>query len=81
MDGEFSRRLPQEVALWQQEHLIQEPQARAILARYGLEGQLDDRRSRVVSLLVGLGALLLGIGIITFVAGPVPGLVTTIWPA
>jgi hypothetical protein len=52
MDGEFSRRLPQEVALWQREHLIQEPQARAILARYDLEGHLDDRRSKTLGVKV-----------------------------
>jgi uncharacterized membrane protein len=65
----FQEQLPREVAAWQEERLISEGQARALLARYGLvEGELEARRSGLVTALAFLGALLVGIGVITFLA-------------
>jgi uncharacterized membrane protein len=69
MTDTFQDRLPREVAAWQAERLISEGQARALLARYGLaEGELEVRRSRLVTAIAFLGALLVGIGAITFFA-------------
>ena len=69
MDDPFVERLKQEVGVWQQEGLVSQAHAHSILARYGLvEGELEERRSKVVYALAFLGALLLGIGIITFFA-------------
>jgi uncharacterized membrane protein len=66
-EDEFRNRLEGEVAHWQQERLINETQAAAILARYGLaEG--EQRRGRLAVVLGFLGASLVGIGVIVFFA-------------
>lgn len=66
-DEEFARQLEQEVAQWQQEGLVSEAQAKALLARYRLaEG--EQRRSRLAVVLAFLGAILVGIGTIVFFA-------------
>jgi uncharacterized membrane protein len=73
MDDSFRERLRHETVVWQQEQLISESQARAILARYGLvEGELEERRSKIVVALGFIGALLVGIGAITFFAANWP---------
>jgi uncharacterized membrane protein len=73
MDEPFLEALQHEVVAWQQEQLISESQGRRILARYGLvEGELDERRSKIVAALGFLGALLVGIGAITFFAANWP---------
>jgi uncharacterized membrane protein len=69
MADTFRELLPREVAAWQEERLISEAQARALLARYGFAaGALEARRSRLITVLAFLGALLVGIGVITFLA-------------
>jgi uncharacterized membrane protein len=66
-DIEFRNRLEGEVAQWQQEQLLSEAQAAAILARYGL-AEREQRRGRLAVVLGFLGASLVGIGVIVFFA-------------
>lgn len=66
-DDGFLQRLPHEVEGWQQEKLITQAQAKAILARYGL-AEPEARRSRLALVLAFLGATLVGIGVIVFLA-------------
>src|SRR5688572_22529578 len=69
MDEAFLEHLAGEVKAWRQDRLVSEEQARSILARYGLvEGELEERKSRVATALALLGALLVGLGAITFFA-------------
>lgn len=64
----FASRLPRAVADWQTAGIITAEQAAAILERYetGETGQAS--RGRLVSILVTLGAVLIGLGVILFFA-------------
>lgn len=70
--GAFRRQLRREVALWQADGLISGEQAAAILRRYppGVDGRTPGARSyrRFVLALSVLGAVLVGLGGITFFA-------------
>ncbi|MGB3494534.1 MAG: DUF2157 domain-containing protein, partial [Elainellaceae cyanobacterium] len=64
----FRQKLRQEATQWQTEGLISPVQLQQLADRYQFE-QLDtDARDRFVSILLIIGGLLLGIGVITFVA-------------
>ncbi|MGB3496154.1 MAG: DUF2157 domain-containing protein, partial [Elainellaceae cyanobacterium] len=64
----FRQKLRQEATQWQTEGLISPDQLQQLSDRYQFE-QLDtDARDRFVSILLIIGGLLLGIGVITFVA-------------
>ncbi len=60
--------LRDEVALWKNEGIIEDSQARAIMLRYPQTGEETARGSRLVTLLSVMGALLLGVGVILFFA-------------
>ena len=69
-DGQFLERLQQEVQAWEQEGTITPEQGRAILSRYPADssvGAVRRRHSLVVGISV-LGAVLVGLGIISFFA-------------
>ena len=65
-DSEFVRRLREEVGNWHDEGLVDAALAERLLARY--DGQDGPARSRIAMVLAFLGALLIGIGMIVFVA-------------
>ncbi len=71
-ERDFARRLRREVAQWQAEGLISEEQAAAILARYELPAPGAAGGSaignRTVSVIAIMGAALIGLGIIAFIA-------------
>ena len=67
--------LKKEVETWKEGHLINASQAQAILAQYGLAKQpdhlavpSDDKKSMLVTVLSIIGAVLVGLGAIVFVA-------------
>lgn len=65
-ESEFVRRLRQEVEHWHDEGLVDASLAERLLARY--DGQDGPARSKIAVTLSFLGALLIGIGMIVFVA-------------
>ena len=65
-ESEFVRRLRQEVEHWHDEGLVDAALAERLLARY--DGQDGPARSKIAVVLSFLGALLIGIGMIVFVA-------------
>ena len=70
-DGrDFARRLRREVAQWQADGLISEEQAAAILERYELPAHSGGSAigNRTVSVIAIMGATLIGLGIIAFIA-------------
>ena len=67
----FVSQLRQEIGAWQQDGTITAEQARAILSRYPADSADYDAARRRQSLVVGLsilGAVLVGLGVITFFA-------------
>ena len=68
--GDFARRLPAEVGQWQADGLISETQAAAILERYPPAGETAGNAigNRTVSVIAIMGAALIGLGIIAFIA-------------
>lgn len=64
----FRRQLRKEAAQWRTESLISAEQWQQLSERYDLEELDADANDRFVSLLLIIGGLLLGIGVITFVA-------------
>ena len=69
-DGQFLERLQQEVQAWERDGTITPEQGRAILSRYPADssvGAVRRRHSLVVGISV-LGAVLVGLGIISFFA-------------
>ena len=68
--GDFARRLPAEVGQWQADGLISETQAAAILERYPSAGETTGNAiaNRTVSAIAIMGAALIGLGIIAFIA-------------
>ena len=70
-NGDFIRRLPTEVARWRADGLISEEQAAAILGRYDSGGAASGGSAignRVVTATAIMGASLIGLGIIAFIA-------------
>ncbi|WP_395144724.1 DUF2157 domain-containing protein [Armatimonas sp.] len=65
-ESEFIRRLRQEVGHWHDEGLVDASLAERLLARY--DGQDGPARSKIAVALSFLGALLIGIAMIVFVA-------------
>ena len=68
---EFARRLRQEVPQWETDGLISPEQGAAILDRYGSEAPGDSGSAignRVVTVIAVMGAVLIGLGIIAFIA-------------
>ncbi len=68
--SDFLRRLPAEVARWQTAGLVSEEQAAAILQSYDLPAARAGSAigNRTVSVIAIMGAALIGLGIIAFVA-------------
>ncbi len=64
----FRRQLRRETQLWQAEQLIDESLYQKISDRYQFDGLESAASDRFVSILLGLGGILLGLGAITFVA-------------
>lgn len=64
----FRRLLRQEAASWQTDGLITASQYDQLAQRYQFQSLDTDSRNRFVVILMGLGGILLGLGIITFVA-------------
>ncbi|MGL5082352.1 MAG: DUF2157 domain-containing protein [Microcoleaceae cyanobacterium] len=64
----FRRQLRQEVQLWKAEKLIDDTAYQQISQRYQFEAIETLASNRFVMILIGLGAVLLGLGVITFVA-------------
>ena len=70
-NGDFIRRLPAEVARWQADGLISKEQAAAILGRYDSNGAAANGSAtgnRVATAIAVMGASLIGLGIIAFIA-------------
>ena len=70
-NGDFIRRLQAEVAQWQADGLISEEQAAAILGRYDSNGAASGGSAtgnRVATAVAVMGAALIGLGIIAFIA-------------
>ena len=70
-DDDFSRRLHSEVAQWEADGIITAEQAEAIRNRYASdspEAGGDAIGNRVVSVIAVMGAALIGLGIIAFIA-------------
>ena len=68
MDRTFLAKLPREVQRWQAQGLITFDQGHAILNGYHFPEAVPDSRNRLVTVLVILGAVLLGLGVILFFA-------------
>ncbi|MEB3356227.1 MAG: DUF2157 domain-containing protein [Synechococcales bacterium] len=64
----FRRQLRQEAARWQQDGLISPEQYQQLANRYRLDRLDTAARDRFIAILLALGGVLLGIGVITFVA-------------
>lgn len=64
----FRRQLRQEAAQWQAESLISPDLFRHLADRYDFDTLDTHARDRFIAILVSIGGILLGIGIITFVA-------------
>ncbi len=67
-DPRFLARLPAEVHHWEEAGVITPEQGRTILGGYEFRDAAQQSRSRLVTVLVILGAVLLGLGVILFVA-------------
>jgi len=64
----FRHQLGQEVQQWQDEGLIDEIQAQALAERYQFAALKNADNNRFILFLMGLGCILLGLAVITFVA-------------
>ena len=70
-NGDFVRQLPAEVARWQADGLVSGEQAAAILGRYDADAPASGGSAignRVVTVIAVMGAALIGLGIIAFIA-------------
>jgi uncharacterized membrane protein len=65
---EFRRRLRQEANLWEQEGLIDRAVLTQLADRYQFDSLEDEASNRFVTILTGLGCILIGLGILSFVA-------------
>ncbi|MBD2387684.1 DUF2157 domain-containing protein [Cylindrospermum sp. FACHB-282] len=64
----FQRKLRQEAQLWRDEGLISSSQHQQIADRYQFNKLEAVTRERFVFIVIGIGGILLGLGVITFVA-------------
>ncbi|MBD2775340.1 DUF2157 domain-containing protein [Iningainema tapete] len=64
----FRAKLRQEVEIWRDEGLIDNSQYQQLVERYQFNNLEHVARDRFVFILIGLGSILLGLGVITFVA-------------
>ncbi len=64
----FRRQLRQEALLWREEELIDDSVYQQLSKRYQFESIETAASNRFVMILIGLGGILLGLGVITFVA-------------
>jgi uncharacterized membrane protein len=65
---EFRRQLRQEAVLWEQDGLIDRELYTQLADRYRFDGIEDEAGNRFVTILTGLGCILIGLGILSFVA-------------
>jgi uncharacterized membrane protein len=65
---EFRRRLRQEANLWEQEGLIDRAVLTQLADRYQFDKLEDEASNRFVTILTGLGCILIGLGVLSFVA-------------
>ena len=68
VSDKFRHQLRQEAELWKAEGLIDAGQYQQLSERYQLSTLETVARNRFITILVGLGSILLGLGVITFVA-------------
>jgi uncharacterized membrane protein len=68
INEKFRRQLRQEVKLWQEEQIIDNSVYQQLATRYQFDHLETAASSRFVMILIGLGSILLGLGVITFVA-------------
>lgn len=68
ISDQFRRQLRQEAKLWQAEGLIDSSVYQQLSERYQFDRLETASRDRFVMILLGLGGILLGLGVITFVA-------------
>ncbi len=64
----FRRSLKQEANLWRAEGLIDEDFYNRLAERYRFEGLAAEASGAFITILIGLGAVLIGLGILSFVA-------------
>ncbi len=69
-DFSFQRRLAQEIKLWLKEGIILPEQKERILARYAVLKKADERAGpgKLITIISLLGAILVGVGVILFIA-------------
>lgn len=68
VSDKFRRQLRQEALKWQADQLISPDQYRRLAARYQFSQIDTNARDRFIAILMVLGGVLLGIGVLTFVA-------------
>lgn len=68
INEKFRRQLRHEAKLWQEEQIIDDSVYQQLANRYQFNHLETAASSRFVMILIGLGAILLGLGVITFVA-------------
>jgi uncharacterized membrane protein len=68
LSTKFRRQLRFEADLWVQEGLIDRPTHDRIATRYQFSALDLESRNSLVTLLIGLGSVLIGLGVLTFVA-------------
>lgn len=68
VSDKFRHQLRKEAEKWQAEGLISEPQYELLSQRYQFNTLDSSARNRFIVILIGLGSLLLGLAVITFVA-------------
>ncbi len=68
INEKFRRQLRQEAKLWQEEQIIDDSVYQQLAIRYQFDHLETAASSRFVMILIGLGSILLGLGVITFVA-------------
>lgn len=68
LSDKFRRQLCQEAGQWQAEGLINSAQYQQLASRYQFDALETTARNRFVMILIGFGSVLLGLGVITFVA-------------
>jgi uncharacterized membrane protein len=68
INEKFRRQLRHEAKLWQEEQIIDDSVYQQLATRYQFDHLETAASSRFVMILIGLGSILLGLGVITFVA-------------
>ena len=68
VSDKFRHQLRREVELWQAEGSIDDIVYQYLAARYQFDRLDTVARNRFVAILIGIGSILIGLGIITFVA-------------